>query len=150
MGTAGALVLGGCSIHGLSFVQDRRLDFVAPDANSEVELPFTLDWSMRDFEDDFAVFFDQSPMPSNESLLWLVPGDDPCRIEPDCPDAEWLADHDIYITNASELAVDFLPDLRDNNRDSDRHDVTIILLDESGRRMGESAFIREFVVVRPD
>ena len=44
--------------------------------------------------------------------------------------------------------IDALPDRRANNRAKDRHDLTIVLLDGDGRRSGESAFTKEFIVER--
>lgn len=113
-------------------------------------LPFTLDWTARDFNGDFAIFFDRSPMRPGQTLRALVPEDDECRTEPGCPDAAWLADHFmyVYVTSDTSLEVDRLPDGRVNDRDKDRHDVTIVLLDDAGRRVGESAFTTEFIVER--
>lgn len=140
--------LSSCGLHGLSFFRDDRLSIVSPEESAEVQIPFEVRWTVRDFDGLFAVFFDRSPMPSTETVHAIVPDDDPCRFDPECPDERWLRDRNIYITDESRLLVDFLPDRRDNDRSKDRHDVTIVFLDKSGRRVGEAAFTREFFVDR--
>ena len=144
------LLLAGCATEGLAFVRDDRVTIDEPDDNQTVRLPFVVRWTASDYDGRFVVFFDRSPMRPNQSLRSLVPEDDPCRTEPDCPDEQWLEDRNIYVTNASPLRVERLPDERDNDRAKDRHELTIILLDETGRRSGESAFVREFIVERED
>lgn len=143
-------LLSGCAVSGLSFKQDYRVDILNPGENDEVTLPFEVDWTVEDFGGHFAVFFDRSPMGPGKSLLSLVPDDDPCRIEPTCPDAQWLAERDVYVTDRTELLVEVVADQRDSDRSKDRHEMTIVLLDPTGRRVGESAFIKEFVVERED
>jgi hypothetical protein len=95
------------------------------------------------------MFFDRSPMRPNQDLLSLVDQDDPCRQAPVCPDAQWLENHGpIYVTAEPGLQVSTLPNLRPNDRSEDRHLLTLVLLDERGRRVGESTFIREFIIER--
>lgn len=145
----GALALPSCGVSGLSFVTDNRVRIVAPTENATVALPLRLTWSARDYGGSFVVLFDRSPMRPNQTLRSLVPEDDPCRTQVDCPDAQWLSERNVYVTDETRLVVENLPDLRgDNDRAKDRHDVTIVLLDEEGQRMGESAFTREFIVER--
>ena len=140
--------LTGCAIHGLSFIQDDRLTIVHPHENAEISLPMTLEWTTRDYEGYYAVFFDRAPMRPGQSLRSLVPEDDPCRAQPACPTAQWLADRHIYVTDRPSLQVDVLPNRRENRRSKNRHEVVIVLLDASGRRIGESAFTHEFIVDR--
>lgn len=137
-----------CAVSGLSFVADTRVEIVVPAENAEVALPFELAWTVEDFDGSFAVFFDRSPMRPGQGLRSLVPDGDPCRAERDCPDADWLAEREIYVTDTNHLVVDSLPDRRDTDRSKDRHDVTIVLLDQHGNRSGEAAFTREFIVER--
>lgn len=142
------LLVSGCAVQGLSFVQDTRVQVIAPRPNETVRLPFAVRWSAADVDGSFAVFFSRSPIRPGQTLRSLVPENDPCRREPRCPDAAWLADRDVYIVDGTSLRVERLPDRRNTNRASDRHDVTIVLLDSEGRRVGESAFTREFIVHR--
>lgn len=142
--------LPGCAVKGLSFVADERVTLVSPEDNATVSLPFALEWSVRDYDGRFAVVFDRSPMRPGQPLRALVPEDDPCHAEPECPDAQWLASNDVYITDGTRLVIERLPDLRATERAKDRHDVSIVLLDADGRRLGESVFTREFIVERED
>jgi len=144
------VLLPGCSVQGLGFVRDTRISIEAPADNATVRLPFELRWKATDFDGRFVVFFDRSPIRPNQTLRAAVPEDDPCRTEPECPDEAWLLDRNIYVTSEPMLRLERLPDERTNNRAKDRHELTIILLDESGRRSGESAFVREFIVERED
>lgn len=148
LGVAVSVFASGCAVRGLSFVADTRLEIVGPEENEEVSLPFSVDWTVDDYEGSFAVFFDRSPMRPGRDLRSLVPEGDACRAEPGCPDAAWLADRNIYVTDANRVVIERLPERRDNNRAQDRHDVTIVLLDSHGRRSGESAFTKEFIVKR--
>jgi hypothetical protein len=145
-----AVVLHGCAVDGLAFVEDKRVRLVSPGANDTVRLPFELRWTATDVDGSFAVFFDRAPIRPGRSLRALVPEGDVCRTDPACPDAAWLEERDVYVTTETRLVVEHLADQRDNTRQDDRHDVTIVLLDERGRRNGEAAFTREFTVERED
>jgi hypothetical protein len=145
------LLASGCSVNGLSFVQDDRVEILSPGMNERVELPLAVKWTAEDYDGDYAVFLDRSPMKPGQSLLSLVSESDPCRAEPGCPDAQWLADHQVYVTNTTTtLHIEQLADRRESNRSEDRHEVVIVLLDASGRRVGESAFTNEFIIDRED
>lgn len=148
IGLVGAVLLPACAVRGLSFVTDDRLKIVDPKQNATVSLPFEVTWTVKNYDGLFAVFFDRSPIRPNQTLRSLVPSDDPCRSESSCPDADWLADRNVYVTDGTGVVVDRLPDRRDSDRSKDRHDMTIVLLDENGQRTGESAFTKEFIVER--
>jgi len=139
---------GACSVHGLSFVQDDRIDITQPAGGATISLPFDLTWSSKGFHGTYAVFFDRPPMRPGRTLLSLVPPQDSCRTDPACPTADWLSSRQVHVTRRTALHVDQLPELRSSNRAADRHEVTIVLLDEDGRRMGEAAFTRDFIVDR--
>jgi hypothetical protein len=139
--------LPGCGVSGLSFVQDERVTITAPEDRSEIDLPFTVRWDARDFDGTFGVFVDRAPVPPGHTLEWLGRDDPLCEGRPGCIDEDWLALHDVYRTAATELTIERLPDsTRDQRRD--RHEVTIVLLDGDGERVGESAFTVEFEVRR--
>lgn len=144
------LVVQACAVSGLSFEQDDRINLQSPPANETVRLPFEVRWTARDFDGRYVVFFDRSPMRPNQTLRSLVPSNDPCRARTGCPDAAWLAERDIYVTSGTTVRIEALPEERANNRSKDRHRLTVVLLDERGRRAGESAFVREFIVERDD
>ena len=145
-----AVSLSGCAINGLSFQQDKRISIIQPADNAEMPLPLEVTWTAQDFDGYYAVFFDRSPMKPGQNLQSLVPENDPCRAREVCPDAAWLADRNIYVTDATTLQVAQLPDRRDNNRSKDRHEMVIVLLDPTGARIGESAFTNEFIIERED
>lgn len=138
------VVLSGCAASGLSFEQDDRVSIRTPSGKDRATLPLQVSWDARGYDGYVAVFVDGTPMRPNRGLLSLVPEDDPCRKRSVCPDAKWLADRHIFITKGTSVVVPKLPE----RRGSDRHDVTIVLLNEDGTRNGESAFVREFVVER--
>lgn len=147
-----AVVLVGpaCGVRDLSFVQDDRVHDLRPRPGELVRLPFDLTWSTRGFDGRFAVFFDTAPMKPGQGLDALVPKDDPCRTEPTCPDVAWLAERGVFVTEEGRLRIETLPDRRKNNRSKDRHEVVVVLLDGDSTRVGESTFVREFVVERED
>ena len=156
-----SLLTSGCVAQGLAFRIDDRLTIEAPKARSEVSLPVTVRWSIRDFTvvdpgsgsasgdkaGYFAVFVDGTPQPPGKTLAWVARKDRSCRAADGCPDAEYLAARNIYSTSSTEITFEQLPRPSDKNK-KERHHVTIVLLDPTGRRIGESAFHVEFVVKR--
>lgn len=146
-----ALVGSGCGVSGLAFRQDDRLSFVTPEDRAEITLPLTVAWEVEDFEvgtsaGSFAVFVDRAPQPPGKTLDWLARDDDTCRVEDGCPDEQWFADRDVFRTTDRELTIEQLPARSDDRREL--HEVTVILLDEQGRRVGETGWTLEFQVAR--
>jgi hypothetical protein len=151
--------LSGCVPQGLAFKIDDRLTFQSPEDRAEVTLPVTIEWDIRDFEvtgpggevaeDEgyFAVFVDTSPMPPGEPLSWIARKDNSCRPADGCPDEEYLNARGIYTTTETELMIEQLPRSSDEDR-RERHRATIVLLDASGSRIGESAFEIAFDIDR--
>lgn len=137
-----ALAVGSCSVKGLSFVQDDRVEILAPDSDADVAVPLTVTWSVRDFDGTFGVLVDRSPPPPGESLSWYVRNDDDCELIEDCPNPAYLAERGIYSTSDTTITIDRITS-KGGQRD-DIHEVTIILLDADGRRIGESAWYVEF------
>ena len=156
---AATAALSGCVPQGLAFKVDERLSFTSPEDRSTVRLPVTLDWDIRDFEvtepggepredaGSFAVFVDGSPMPPGKPLRWLARKDNSCRPADGCPDAEYLEARGVYTTTETELVLEQLPRSSDEDR-RERHRATIVLLDASGTRIGESAFEIAFDIDR--
>lgn len=159
-GLCGALT--GCIPQGLAFKIDDRLTFTSPEDRAEVTLPVTIDWEIRDFEivepgegepregaGYFAVFVDGSPMPPGKHLRWIARKDNSCRKSDGCPDEEYLNARGIYTTTETELTLEQLPRPATGRQDRrERHRATIVLLDASGKRIGESAFEIAFDVNR--
>ena len=157
LGLGGAL--SGCVPQGLAFKIDDRLTFQSPKDRATVKLPVTLDWAIRDFEISepggeprkgagyFAVFVDSSPMPPGKSLSYLARKDNGCRPADGCPDKEYLLVRGIYTTTDTKLVIEQLPRSSAEDR-RERHRATIVLLDASGIRIGESAFELAFNIDR--
>jgi hypothetical protein len=154
-------LLPSCGVTGLNFEQDERLSITAPADRAEVRLPLTVTWDVTDFEvtgrdgarrDDagyFGVYVDRAPQPPGKTQAWIVREDPRCRQTPGCPDETYLAQAHIYSTEKRLFTIDRLPQpSSDAPRRREFHEVTIALLDGRGRRIGESAFIREFEVDR--
>jgi hypothetical protein len=146
-----ACASSGCAVHGLAFDNDHRLQFVTPASRATVDLPVTIQWRApdvrRDGEDGrrFAVFIDREPVRPGQSLRAV--GDEVCKRTPGCPDASYLRDHFVYVTSQTSLTLTALP-AAGGSRTGGRHthQATIVLVDRQGRRTGEAAFRREFVV----
>lgn len=155
--------LSGCVPDGLAFRTDTRLTFVEPEDREKVTLPVTIDWDIRDFdivepgadvdgepgqEGYFAVFVDSPPMPPGKPLSWLARKDTSCRAADGCPDEEYLAARGVYTTTETELTLEQLPRTTSEQDRRERHRATIVLLDASGTRIGESAFEIAFDIDR--
>lgn len=150
----------GCGVQNLNFVQDQRLEIVEPSDRTIVTEPITIRWTIRDFEVTgpdaadrtdagyFGVFVDRAPQPPGRDLAWLVRDDQRCRRTPGCPDEAFLAQRNIHGTSDTSLVLESLPHLADEDR-RDVHEVTIVLLNGRGQRIGETATTVEFEVERP-
>lgn len=163
VGLVGVLVvMMGCTLD-VAFTQDRRLEIVAPEPRSTVEVPFRVEWRVRDFEirkkrgngstneaGYFALFLDRRPIRPGQSLRAVAGEDEACLRAAGCPDEDYLNERNIFTTVKTEFAVETIPDRRSSDRqeDEDWHEVTIILVDPLGNRIGESAFSVDFVVER--
>lgn len=155
---ATGLVLSGCT-DGLAFREDRRVVLQSPDYREKVSFPVTIDWEVTDelaadLADEgappagFAVLVDRAPMPPGQSLRWFFEEDE-CPADDGCPDAEDLADERVFTTRGTEFTFDRLrpaPGVDLDRGDRDIHEVTVILLDERGRRVDESAWTFTFEI----
>jgi hypothetical protein len=149
------LLCAGCQPGRLQFGNDHRLSFIAPRKRQRVAPPFTIRWTIKGFDaagldgsaDNghgvFAAFIDRAPMPVGESLKWFARSDKTCAHDPRCPDPQYLADHGVHVTTATSLRIDVLPRVGDGVGD-EQHYVNVVLLDGTGRRIGESAWYRAF------
>lgn len=152
------MALPACSVSGLAFTQDKRLSIVGPDNHSTQRLPVTVRWTVTDFNVTgpdgnaspdagyFAVFVDRAPQAPGKAISVLAKNDVRCKPRDGCPDAQWFSTHHIYPTTAREFVVDSLPASTKEERDR-FHEVTIVLLDGKGNRIGEAAISVEFRVV---
>lgn len=156
-----ALALTACVPDGLAFVQDERLEIVSPDPLTTVTTPVTIEWEVEDFRitgpdgsssDDagyFGVFVDGAPVPPGESLAWLARDDRRCLETEGCPDRRYFADRNAYSTTETSFTLRHLPD-QDAYQGHERHEVTVVLLDGTGHRIGESAWYVDFFYEREE
>lgn len=145
---AALLLLAGCATQGLAFRTDNRVDIVSPGSGDEVTVPFTVRWTAEDIGGSFAVFVDRTPQPPGKPLSWLTRDDDGCDASRGCPDAEYLAQRGVYTTTEHRVVVDRVPPA-DEGRRCKEHEAVVVLLDDAGRRRGESAWAVPFRVCRP-
>jgi len=150
--------LAGCARYDdLLFRQDHRLTFTAPPSYEQVELPVTVSWTMTDFEvlppdsdaepseqaGYFAVFVDQAPVKPGHTLDDVADDDPACERAPRCPDRRYLNSKGVYPTRQTTLTLESVLPLS-SREDVHLHEVTVILLDSEGRRIGEYAWYRRF------
>lgn len=154
-------LLSSCSTHGLSLMVDDRLTFDAPEDGQALALPVTIEWRIEHFEVTrtpdpaeergargyFAVIVDRSPQPPGEPVTWFARDDETCRRDPSCPDATYLATRGVHTTADMSFTIDVLPRPADENR-REMHEVTVVLLDPDGARIGESAWRVRFEIDR--
>ncbi|MFG1622873.1 hypothetical protein [Kribbella sp. NPDC049227] len=153
MAMVAVISLSGCDFAQLNFRVDDRLHFVGPEARSTVGTPVTVSWTMNDFRvaaegseapsDEagyFAVFVDQKPVRPGHTMDDVADGDPPCEESPTCPDQDYLAKHDVYTTTSGEVEIPTIPDLPGSEEQVQLHTITIVLMDTSGHRIGESAW----------
>lgn len=143
---ATALTAGCSGLSDLRLTQDDRLTLTRPASQQEVTLPFTVSWTVRDFDvvpagtpprpdsGYFAVFVDTLPMPPGDSLRDFA-GPRACGADPKCPTAELLASYNVYVTD--QLSVE-IPRVGTGLMGTEGHQLIVVLLDGSGRRLGDS------------
>lgn len=148
-----------CQFSQLQFTNDNRLTFTAPPARKLVKVPVTVSWSMKDFDlvgldgskdkgkGAFAVFVDAAPMPIGKDLKWVARKDSGCQRDPQCPNAQFLADRGIFVTTNTSVTLETLPEASTGIGD-EQHYVNVVLLDGTGHRIGESAWYRPFTSKR--
>lgn len=150
------VALSGCGLthlQDLQFRVDKRLHFVSPKARTTVKQPVTITWTMTDFTiaptgsqppsrdaGYFAVFVDKAPIKPGHSLKDVGHGDPVCEHNPKCPDRTYLRNHNVFTTTATSVKFPVLPALPNNRSRIQLHTFTVVLLDTTGHRIGESAW----------
>jgi hypothetical protein len=86
-------------------------------------------------------------MPVGKDLKWLARKDEGCKRDPRCPDAAYLKDRSIFLTTGTSVTLDVLPAAPDGVGD-EQHYATVVLVDGTGHRIGESAWYRPFTSKR--
>src|SRR5947207_10033719 len=153
------LLATSCVPAGLAFVKDKRVDIVSPDSHSTVQLPVTVRWTVHDFDVTgpnggsnpdagyFGVFVDRAPVPPGKPLSYVAHGDQLCLATPGCPDKQYIADHQAYATTQTSFTFKHLPDLS-AYQGHELHEVTVVMLDGQGQRVGEAAWYVDFTYDR--
>jgi hypothetical protein len=153
---AGLLVAAssGCGLSNLQFTKDNRLHFTSPHSRQLVGTPVTLTWTISGFRAEkqgssppsadagyFAVFVDRAPVKPGQTLLSVA--DKSCRETPGCFNAEYLAERNVYVTTADAFTLDQVPALNTYEK-VQVHEVTVVLMNTAGQRIGESAWYLDF------
>ena len=154
-------LLPACTTEGLAFIRDERVRIVEPSYREELQLPATLDWEVTDpdlsaqigTELMFGVYRDIDPQPPGENMEYFARNDPACMRSTECPDEQYLRQLGIQTTTETEFTWQQLPiapgvDLERGH--SDFHDVTLILVNGSGARVGESAWHIVFEIERTE
>lgn len=139
-----SVLLAGCSISNLNLVTDHRLHFLQPANRAHLHVPVDLSWTFTGLGDYFAIFVDRSPVHPGESLDAIASDDPSCKHPPGCDNPRYFASHQIYTTAADSFVLQSVDNLSATRQKEQLHQVTIILLDRGGRRIGESAWYRYF------
>lgn len=136
----------------MAFIQDNRVRIIEPRDRTTVTLPVTLRWTLNGFTVTgrngeqmpnagyFAIFIDRPPIPPGQSLEWYASQDDSCG-DNSCGTVSNISG--VHTTKETTLPVAQLPALR-TREDLETHEAVIILMDGTGRRIGESAFYVRF------
>ncbi|WP_033289447.1 hypothetical protein [Amycolatopsis jejuensis] len=151
-----AVAASGCAApENLRFTRDHRVQLTAPADQEEVTVPFTVRWTARDVPIApperptapgtlrFAVFVDRDPIAPGGPLRSLGENDPGCRARPACPDDAYLSRLGVFVTSESSQLLAWVGKAVDGKN---THKVTVVLVDASGRRVGESYWSVSFRV----
>jgi hypothetical protein len=143
-----SLLVGGCAVHGLTFVEDDRVHITTPRDRAEVTVPFRLGWAAEDLPagQRYAVLVDRTPPPTGKPLAWLFRSRDDCKGpigRAACGKPDYLAEQGVLLTRSREVSIDEVEDLTGDDRKRAFHEVTIVLVDGNGTRVGEGSWSRE-------
>lgn len=137
VGVALLLISSGCG--NLLFRQTHRITVLTPNNYSTIREPVVVSWKVRDFlvgqDGTQVVFVDRSPMPPGRTIEHF----------------ERLDREGIFQTDNSSIRFDVLSPVMSNaSSERNHHEITIVLLDRAGRRIGEEAGFVQFNIVGHD
>ena len=148
-----ATACGITHMQDLNFRVDNRLQFLSPPARTLVTTPVTVRWKMAGFEVEapgsapprrdagyFAVFVDRAPIKPGQTMRSVASRDEECLHKPGCPDPAYLAARQIYTGTAGSLTLQQIPPIAGDVERVQIHTITVVLMDTSGHRIGESAW----------
>jgi hypothetical protein len=144
-----AATAAGCATDPL-FFNDDRVTIVEPSSLDDVTLPFWIRWESEIPEGQrYAVFIQTDTIGAGQTFddFATREGDVQCQAAPDCPNVDYLARNHVYVTTGTEVEVGRLPPLPRGVRVMR---AQIVLVDEEGRRQGESVWrVRFRPVIEP-
>jgi hypothetical protein len=116
-----------------------------------VAAPFQVAWRTANLPRDatqFLVFVDDPPIHPGQNLRALANGDPSCVPSAGCPNAAYLAARNVFLTSQHRVTIPFVADLTgiEGHDSLAIHQLTVILLDARGRRVGEYAYTQQFRV----
>jgi hypothetical protein len=144
------VAVGGCARAPL-FTADRSLRFVAPVQMSTVIAPVEVSWRTDHLPlhaAQFLVFIDTPPIHPGQNLRAIASGDPSCVPKAGCPNAAYLAARDVFITTRDRVSVPFVAALSglEGHDSLAIHQLTVVLVDAHGTRVGEYAYTVQFRV----
>lgn len=148
---ASLVLLAACNTDNLRFTADDRIELLTPRARETVALPVTVSWQVTEALPagaHFGVFVDRHPMGPGRDMRSVV--DERCKRSPGCPSKEYLEANGVYTTTEPILQLATLPDTNEgrHGQATETHRIVVVYLDEQDRRIGESAYQREFYLRR--
>ena len=150
-----APLLAGCglSVHNLNLRTDDRLQFLSPPSRALVTNPVTVHWRISGFTAEkpgsgaggpgagyFAVFVDQAPIRPGQTMRAVASRDEQCLHQAGCPGPDYLAQRQIYVTSSDHVTLGQIPSLAGDKDAVQLHSVVVVLMDDRGHRIGESAW----------
>jgi hypothetical protein len=149
---AASIVLAGCGVRtsGLAFRSNSHFHFLAPAELAVVTTPVTIKWAMSgEPATSFAVFLDRAPIKPGQTVDAIANGDTSCLAIRHCPNRSYLAEHGVFSTDRQSLRLRNVPSRNDTADHLQVHNVTVVLLDRSGRRVSESYWQWSFRLRKP-
>jgi hypothetical protein len=139
----------GCTTTGLAFRKDDRLRLYDLPDRVEITVPHDIHWTFAGTlappssegagdATAFAVLIDWTPPPPGRTLESLLSSDPVCRGPLGCPDG-YLARNRIYVTTDTSFTIDNVATGSSRTERRTYHELTVVLVDAQGRRVGETA-----------
>jgi hypothetical protein len=116
-----------------------QVTITSPRELESVALPFTVEWDVHAVPHEaagYGVFVDRLPMKPGQDVRALF--DESCRRLPACPDEQQLHTIGVYLTADTKVVIPSLVTLGGVGSRTDRpaHELTVVLVDHTGRRIG--------------
>lgn len=141
-----ALAVAGLETGSRSFVADQGLHITSPAPLATVSVPFTMAWSgPHKAGRRYGVFVDSTPIAPGRSLRDMATQQ--CKRLPGCqPSASYLAGLGVYVSSSDQLTVPTLEPVGGvaGREGHPVHTARVVVLDFSGRRVGDAAWEVEF------